>query len=277
MIKRLLFFFFSKKLDKINKLQDKNKNEECYIIGGGASLKWFNLEKFTDKKSIVINYVPFHNNFNILNCDYCILSEPFWFLPLEKVEKSTAKKSKNILSYLRIIPNPTQAYYKKFMKKYKQKYFFINLSNFFTTNYKNVFYLFKKVPKSSVFQDFLDNGLNPFQGSFQTAVFLAIHLGFKKVYLVGFDYTHTPSRIGHWFEKGEGKLIDIKNYNEKFLNFISKYIEIETVTIDESQSKLKSISYKKLTGENPVYKENYEIVSGEALKILSSFPVFEIY
>lgn len=277
MIKKVLWFIFSNPLEKINVLKNKHKDEECYIIGGGATIKWFDLSKFSDKKSIVVNYVPFHLDFNKLNCKYCILSEPFWFLPFEKVEKITAKKSKSILSYFRIIPNPTQAYYKEFMKKSKSNFFFINLSNILTTNYNNVFYLFKKIPKSNLFQDFIDNGLNPYEGSFRTAVFLAIHLGFKKAYLVGFDYTHTPSRIGHWFEKGEGVQSDLVNYDYDFLKFITKYIDIETVTIENGKHKLKSVSYKDLTGEEPNYRQNTDLASIETLKVLSSFPGFEIF
>lgn len=277
MIKKVLWFIFSNLLEKINALKNKHKDEECYIIGGGATIKWFDLSKFSDKKSIVVNFVPFHLDFNKLNCKYCILSEPFWFLPFEKVIKVTAKKSKSILSYFRIIPNPTQAYYKEFMKKSKSNFFFINLSNILTTNYNNVFYLFKKIPKSNLFQDFIDNGLNPYDGSFRTAVFLAIHLGFKKAYLVGFDYTHTPSRIGHWFEKGEGVQSDLVNYDYDFLKFITKYIDIETVTIENGKHKLKSVSYKDLTGEEPIYRQNTDLASIETLKVLSSFPEFEIF
>lgn len=277
MFKKWLYLIYFRRLNRINKLRNKNLNEECYILGGGASLKWFDLSSFANKKSIVVNYVPFHKDFEKLDCDYCILSEPFWFLPFEKVEKSTAKKSNTFLAKFNIIPNPTQKHYKKVIKKYYSKLFFINLSNLYSTNQNNVYHIFNQIPESKIFNKFLEQNLNPYSGSLRTAILLAIHLGFKKVYLAGFDYTHTPSRIGHWFERGEGDLADINNYDKHFFYLASKYIEIVTITMDNGDHKLESVSYLNLTGDKPKYKENTEIVDKKILQILSSFPAFKIY
>ena len=53
--------------EKFGKLKNKHLGEECYIFGDGVSLKYFNLNKFNDKPSIVSNNFIFHKHFNKLN------------------------------------------------------------------------------------------------------------------------------------------------------------------------------------------------------------------
>jgi hypothetical protein len=102
-------------------------------------------------------------------------------------------------------------------------------------------------------------------------------MGFSKVYLVGFDYTHTPSRSSHWFEKGKGCDQEIENYNEDFFFIARQFIEIVTVTLEGKSNILPSITYNELTGKNPEYRENDQLVEKNTLKILSTFPGFKIY
>lgn len=64
---------------KNHKLYNKHEGESCYIFGDGISIKYFDLNKFNDKISIVGNYIPFHNDFEKLNAPYCVMSAPFFF------------------------------------------------------------------------------------------------------------------------------------------------------------------------------------------------------
>ena len=49
---------------------NKHKNESCYILGNGASIKYFDLKKFNDKISIGIGPFDYHVDFDSLNIKY---------------------------------------------------------------------------------------------------------------------------------------------------------------------------------------------------------------
>jgi hypothetical protein len=275
-IKKLLFNFFYKK-KSLKYFEEIHKGEECYIFGGGVSIKWFDLNYFTDRESIVVNYLPFHNDFEKLNAKYCILTEPFWFFPFEKVAKSLSIIKGFPWSILNYIPNPTQKLYREKILKYSDKHFFLNFSNALVIKGNNITFLFDKIPDSKFFKLCSSKGINAYHGSFRTSISLAIHMGFSKVYLVGFDYTHTPSRVSHWFEKGRGWDYEIENYNEDYFLIARQFIEIVTVTIEGKSNKLPSVTYYELTGKHPEYRENIALVDSKTLKILSTFPGYKIY
>lgn len=275
-IKKVIYKYFYNKSALIN-FKDIHKDEECYIFGGGVSIKWFDLNYFNNKKSIVVNYLPFHNDFENLKAKYCILSEPFWFLPIEKVAKELSIQKGFPWSILNYIPNPTQKLYKELFFKYNDKHFFVHFSNALVLRRNNITFLFDKISDSKFFDICNSKGINAYHGSFRTSISLAIHMGFSKVYLVGFDYTHTPSRVSHWFEKGEGWNYEVENYNENFFLIAREFIEIITVTIDGKSNILPSITYHELTGKYPLYRENNDLVNTKILKVLSTFPGFKIY
>lgn len=56
-----------------------------------------------------------------------------------------------------------------------------------------------------------------------------------------------------------------------------EYADIITVTLDGKSKHLKYVTYKDLTGEDPIYTENDQLVSEKYLKILSSWPGHTIY
>jgi hypothetical protein len=273
--KKIIYLLYYRK-EKLKRLKQIHKGEECYIFGGGVSIKWFDLNRFNNKKSIAVNYLPFHNDFEKLNVDYCVLSEPFWFYPLEKVTKKISSKKGLPWSIINYIPNPTQKLFREKIFEFNKKIFFVNLSNSFVLRKKNVIFLFGKIPDSDFFTQCESKGINAYHGSFRTSISLSIYMGFSKVYLIGFDYTHSPSRASHWFEKGKGIDYKIENYNFEFLSIARQYIEIITVVVEGKSDILPSVTYQELSGEVPYYKENQILVNSETLKILSSFPGYNI-
>ena len=52
-IKSIIANLFNLKLNEIKKFEDIHKGEECYIIGGGNSLKYMDFKNFNDKKTSV--------------------------------------------------------------------------------------------------------------------------------------------------------------------------------------------------------------------------------
>ena len=69
---------------------------------------------------------------------------------------------------------------------------------------QNIFHLFGTIndPEFDYFKDCNKNGIGIYEGSLHASISLAIYMGFEEIILVGCDYTHKNSRIGHWYEKG---------------------------------------------------------------------------
>ena len=44
-------------LTKIHRFKDKHQGESCYVMGGGISLKWFDLGAFSGKSTIPMAFV----------------------------------------------------------------------------------------------------------------------------------------------------------------------------------------------------------------------------
>lgn len=265
LIKNIFLKLFAPTLNKTAVFKNKHLGEECYIIGDGASLKWFDLVKFSDKISITVGFSIFHKDYVSLNAKYALLAEPYWFFPTIRYQKKT------------ILINYIQRKYRKYINLYTNTNYFISLTNLPVLSGRNLYYLFYDLPETDLVQEFKNAGLNPFHGSFRTSILMSIYLGFDTAYLVGFDYTHTPSRHLHWYEYGEGILEDQLNYEAEFIKIASKYIKLKTVTIEGKSDKLESITYKELTGDNPVFKENSSILTPIILKVLSTWKGYKIF
>jgi len=264
--KKIIYQLFYLRLNKIKKYKNLHKGEECIIFGDGASIKWFDLNSFSDIKSITVGYIPFHNDFKALNCIYCFLVEPYWFYPLVKTTTEP----------YRYIYNHIQSKYRLILKKYPQKQFFINFSNYPVLNGKNINHIFYKLPNSEFITELNSHSINPFHGSFRASITLAIYMGFKKIYLVGFDYTHTPSRNLHWYEKGEGIINDQENYEKEFLDIAKKFINIVTITIDGISTKVDYMTYMEFCGKQCKFKENTEFIDKKHLDVLKTWKNYSI-
>ena len=98
--------------------------------------------------------------------------------------------------------------------------------------------------------------------------------------MVGCDYTFAPKMQGHFYERGPEKRREGTAFLGKTLNLIKDKVTISTITPDEEfrGDVLPSITYKELTGNDPVYKDNSKIVSEANLKQLDSLNMqYRIY
>lgn len=267
--KKIINFFLKKKLNHLDKFYNLHKDETCYIIGGGISLKWFDLKVFSDKISIGCNFIPFHNDFEKLNCKYLLLMEPWWFYPF----KFSIKKYR-----IHLLSNSIQFLYRKIINKYTKSTFFLNITNFPVTFFKkNIIYTFNEFFKYKLKSDHNIDIVNPLAGSLNASISLAIYMGFKECILVGFDYTHSPSRTLHWFEKGEGFFHDQINYNKDFFKQVKNHINLKTLTLDGKSELLEFVTYERYSNIIPFFKENIELVNSNDLKILSTWKGYKIF
>ena len=254
-------------LSKIHPYKDIHKGESCYVMGDGVSVKWFDLSAFSDKIAIVCNFFVFHKQFEELNAPYAVLPEPFWFYPRQWTSDHPRKN----------ISNPISKFYKQeIIDRYVEKTFFLNLSNCLTVRRKNVVYTFNELWDERLPENFITKRIDCFAGSLRVSIMMAIYMGFDHVFLVGHDYTHSPSRSSHWYEKGEGVFHPQKDFNKEFFEIAKEFIDITTITLDGTSDFLDAISYKKHTGQNPIYRDHTDLADENCLKILSTWPGYNI-
>lgn len=250
---------------------NRHKNESCYIFGNGVSIKYFDLEEFSDRTSISCNNLFFHRQFDSLNVQYYFSGHPFFYYPFWKNPYSN-----------NFVKNPLGMMFKNQIKKYKKIEFFLNISNYFSFSSPNVNYLYHFKTKFNGYENvLLHETFNSMSGSLQAMLGIALNLGFSKITLVGCDYTHNPGLALHFFEHGGGeKYFREAPFIEEYLKSATKFADIETVTIDDTFKGhcLNSISYKKFTGKEPIYKENNSILELDTLSKLNQCEMqYKIY
>jgi hypothetical protein len=254
-------------LSKIHKFKDIHKGEDGYLFGSGSSLKWFDLQEFSSKVSIASYVLPFHRSFSDLNVKYLLPIESFWFYPrmwTEYVTNGTSMPhiSKSIREIIQANPD---------------KQFFTSLSNFPVIRSSNIYYLFLDIVDARLPDNFISHRINAFTGHFRASITMAIYMGFDHIYLVGYDYTHVPSRSKHWYEKGQGVFRPQVDYQKDFFEIAKEFIDITTITLDGTSDFINAVTYKEHTGREPMYRENTELVDEKYLKALATWQGYTIY
>jgi hypothetical protein len=242
--------------------------ETCYIFGDGPSVKWFDLASFGDHPAICCNLFPFHKDFDKLDVRYCTMIEPWIFAPAFMQPNLPA-----VTEFRGVVKE-----YRSVIQSNPDKQFFVHFSNYFSLSGKNVNTMFKELPKSRNKMDEKLRQVDCFGGSFHAALSLAYYLGFKKIYLVGFDaWTIEPARTLHWYELGEGQLFEPTNFATEYLDILKTEVDIYSIAYDGKSRNVNSISYETYTGKTPEFRENFELLSEHNLKVLATYPGYSIY
>lgn len=256
----LIYIVYQKRIDKITKFYHLHNGESLYLLGDSAEIKFYDLTQFDNLPMICFNHSYLINSIKLRRSKtYGLTVEPYIFMRERIVNKFISKIT--------------------LMHEYCRKYilrsnlvFFISLSNFFFFRGKNVYNLFLKLPGDSFTKDLLEYNYKFNAGAFQTAISLAIYMGFKKAYVIGVSH-HSNSVEHRWYNKGLGKTSLTEYYwnlNTKdrmlFFEIARKYIDIEIITPYQSTSLFfKPISYSEFTGKELLYRENVELVEKEFL------------
>jgi hypothetical protein len=266
--KNILASSCSPLLSKIHQLKDSHKGEKCYLFGDGVSIKWFDLSAFSDALSIPCSYMPFHKDFSKLNVDHFLLIEPWLFYPYHWTTSPPKRLLRNNLQKL---------YKKNVLDVYSDKNFIFNLSNYPVVHGRNVFFTFQELKDSRLPDNFITKRIDCFADSLRASILLAIYLGFDRCHLVGFDYTHLPSRSRHWYEKGTGVISNLSNYSKEFFEIAKEFIDITTITLDGKSEHINAVTYADFSGMEPEFRENTEIADSMYLDEFSQWPGFKIY
>ena len=263
---RILFQLSKRILAKNRKFKHLHRGESCYIFGNGISLKDMDLRKFNDKISIGCNFLWTHNDFPALNMKYYCGVEPFFNYPVCWNRSSR-----------RIERNPLGSLQNRLQKQYPRISFFTSLSNLFGIRGDNVYYLHHFDVKEPGAGNFTLDGAFYFVGTMHVMIGMAIYMGFTSAHLVGCDYTHSPQRLLHFYEKGQGLSRYDDDWNADFFDLVQERIDLTTITSAGATSKtLKYVEYDRHVGAAPVFRENTELISREYLDLLAADPGYSI-
>jgi hypothetical protein len=252
---------------QFGKYCDLYKSQECYIFGDGASVKSMDLKLFSDKPAIAVGTFPCHQDISYTNLKFWVLPEPMFFWPVFR--KGQYKSRRAFRAHQKFFSPKT------FVPSNVSK--LLSVTNFPKGWSPNTFYLFDRFPHNHKNPPSFFSRSDLFAGSINASISLAIYLGFKKVFLVGFDYTHNPPTSGHWYEIGQGALQKLDDYNVEFFEAAQELIELVTVTSYETQTTIPSLSYQEHTGAQLIYKENHELTTQEVLVQLNKTSEYRIF
>ena len=184
-----LIFLFKKITDSkfrilINlnkKLENKHKGKRCFIVGNGPSLKKMDLSHLTNEIVFTVNSIMTNKEiYDQLNSNYhVIIDHGFFKLDLEQKDDRITLELLKKINYESKKPICIVDYSgKKAFDSYGlddlNKYYIYLHSNL-TSNYQRKIKLSENIPTS--------------QNVIHAAIFSAISMGIKKIYLVGCDMT----------------------------------------------------------------------------------------
>lgn len=187
-----------------HKLKNIHKDKRCFIVGNGPSLKKMDLKKITNEITFSVNNIVNDKDlYNSINSNYHFFIDPLYY--------SLDNENKEDIETIKIIENVNYAS--------KKPICFINYEGFqafkkfkFKKDHLNLRYIYAhRVLKEPYLKKIdLSKNMPQSQNVIHTAIYTAIYMGFKEVFLIGCDMTSVFLN----FEKNEfGKQEIRKNFH----------------------------------------------------------------
>ena len=236
------------------KVVANSESGHCYILGNGGSLKHIDLSLLTSDIAIGCNLQFLHNESNSINLKYFTHLDP--------------------ISALGETNTPLRVKFEKYIKDHDEISFFLSMRDIFRVTNKNVYHLAplgnnwpgnKDPHKQLQFR----SDSQPLLGSLRGQINLAIFLGFTSATLLGHDYLLTPTRSGHFYELGQGVIVDLNGWNSDFIRDATQFIDLRIVSPEPATSVIQIVSTTESPELTARYKENFEIIDGSDLQILA--------
>jgi len=164
------------------KLKNIHKGERCFIVGNGPSLKKLNLSKITNEITFTVNNIVNDRPiYETINTDYHILIDPLYYSLNDELPEDDS-----IINILKTINY-----------KNKKPICFISYEGFFSfskyglNKLLDLAYIYQHRTLTHNFSGKIDLSKNipSSQNVIQAAIFTAIYMGIKEVYLIGVDMT----------------------------------------------------------------------------------------
>jgi len=243
---------------------NKHKGQKCILLGGGHSIKYMDIKRFSGAKIIGVNLLPFHVDFVNLQIPYNIIIQPRIFVPwfLQKqIDKDFSTVAK---------------LFKKISSESSTIHFVRQTSKFFNLKQIN----WRPIPSYVWDPDHQIRSSGSFGGAFYAGLSLARLMGFQEVTLVGFDaFTHTSFSNLRWYEYGSDRTHNINDEKGKiFLRYLAESgMKLSTIGFNTAASveEMEYLDYRELYGTLD-YKENHEILRHDAYEALKSYKHLKI-
>lgn len=228
---------FRKSLRKNIDLKNKYQGKRCFIVGNGPSLRSMDLTKLQNEITFTVNNIMYDRNiYNTINTDYHVLIDPLYFClnPTNREDISTIELLKSI-NYSKKRPVCISSYegFDSFNQNGLAKtldIYYIYQHRNFVKAYSRPINLTKNIPSS--------------QNVVQAAIFSAMYMGFKEIYLIGCDMTsifltyeanregeHTVTKDFHAYKYNESELRTMTRDSNKHDNEFMLYDYAKTFTI----------------------------------------------
>ncbi len=181
----LFKLFESKKLDS---LKNTASHKRCFILGNGGTLRKLDLEKLVGEQIIVSNLFLYHELLHKLNPSYYCISDAIHWMTPETIE------DKFIPTLDKRLPELTKS---KIFLEYDAKRI-VKKHPLLHSLHKNIYYPF--LSQQSVSDGFFNSEISKPVGWGRSVVIdfslpLAMHLGFKEIYIIGVDYEYDRKDI----------------------------------------------------------------------------------
>lgn len=164
------------------KFKDSNKSNRCFIVGNGPSLKKLDLSRLKNEVVFTVNELMSDGNiYEQLKSDFHIIIDPNYYnLNMNSTEdKSTIDLFKKI-NYedkkpVCIIGYEGKTAFKRYGLDKELNLHYIYQHRYITEDYRSEISMARNIPAS--------------QNVTQAAIYSAIYMGYKNIYLVGVDMT----------------------------------------------------------------------------------------
>jgi len=255
-------------LSTIKTIEHAHAGEECYIFGDGQSIQRYDISRFSDRVGIAVATFPRHRQARELDLRYWVLAEPFLLTP--PFTRGGFSSRKNRARHYRL--------YQRREKDSSTLLRIVHITNLPVEAGSGSKYIFECFPASKSKNQWRSRR-DYFSGSVNSAVSLAIYLGFKRAYLIGFDYTHAPPTTGHWYEKTICDAVDtgIVEYKRDYFAWAQQFIELISVVPSPQLTTMPSVDYESFTGDKLQCQGNHELATSEDLALLALWPGYEVF
>ena len=260
---RLVVKFLSSSVKSNIKYKDIHKGEDVYIVGNGASLKYYDLSVLHDKNVITCGSMFAHKDFHKITPAYYMISQPGLFFPIWKHPYTN-----------RIIRNKVGLYYKRKMKEYKNNHivYFTPVINQLSFMSYNMNFLSSSSSSELSFDASANFNFNT--GSFAYMLGLAAYMGAKNIYVMGVDYAMQPNMIGHFYEKGETIESRKDNWSCDYVDRVKSVASIYLVVPHEnfqSGCEMETVTYEKQFNTKSERKSHTSLVAKRDLSEMSQW------
>ncbi len=231
------------------KALEGTRSGHCYVLADGISTRWLDPRHLEEKDVICVGATPSIDGLILNNRAIWVFPEPevllgrFQALVVGLIFRKSMRPPAPFQSWASF--GFFRSAYLEVVKQSKNGTVIVHLTNFFGLRAPKKWAIFRQLPKETGYSHLSE----PFQGSLNSALTIALLLGYDEVRLIGFDYLLDAPQSGHWYEEGEP--IDSPELTDIYRNFLAQFeglLEIKHVLFQGQRSQINTLNYETVLG-----------------------------